>query len=261
MNVRLISLAAGTLADVGPVECARAAAAAGWPGCGVWFDAETFTDQVAAEVRRVVDGSGIVALDIEPVILHDRSPIGEQIDQGKRVVDAAVAVGARFVLVASRTAMRHDNVTAFAALCDHAADSGVVPAFEFLPIFKVSTLAEALSIVDEAGRPNGGVLVDTLHLFRSGGTVAELADAYAAAPHRFPYLQIADAPATAPTDMAGLYDEAVNGRLLPGEGALPIADVLAAVPDVPLSFEIRSAHLRTEFPDPTDRARIVKSGS
>ena len=56
-----------------------------------------------------------------------------------------------------------------------------------------------------------------------------------------------------------LRDEALHGRLLPGDGALPLRAALAAVPDVPLSVELRSAALMTRYPDPTERARAVRS--
>jgi hypothetical protein len=54
-----------------------------------------------------------------------------------------------------------------------------------------------------------------------------------------------------------LRDEALHGRLLPGDGELPLDAVLAAVPDVPLSLELRSTALMDAHPDPTDRARAV----
>ena len=72
-----------------------------------------------------------------------------------------------------------------------------------------------------------------------------------------PYLQIADAAGPTPHMAADLLEEAVHGRLLPGEGDLPIKDLLAAVPNVALSFEVRSRHLREGFIDPVDRALHV----
>ena len=52
-------------------------------------------------------------------------------------------------------------------------------------------------------------------------------------------------------------DEALHGRLLPGEGVLPLHDVLRAVPDVAVSVELRSSALMPAFPDPTERASAV----
>jgi sugar phosphate isomerase/epimerase len=110
-------------------------------------------------------------------------------------------------------------------------------------------------VVAQAGYSNGTVLVDSLHFARSGGTPTDLIDI---APHLLPYLQIADATA-APRDSSpsGLRDEALHGRLLPGRGDLPLGDVLAAVPQVPLSLELRSRQLMIDQPDPLQRASAV----
>jgi sugar phosphate isomerase/epimerase len=124
---------------------------------------------------------------------------------------------------------------------------------EFLPIFTIGSLAAAVDLVQEVGRPNAGVLVDTLHLARSGGTAADLRTV---PPRLLPYVQLADAPAAAPP-ADQLRDEALHGRLLPGDGALPLAAVLDAVPDVPVSLEIRSRMVMEAYLDPTDRARAV----
>jgi sugar phosphate isomerase/epimerase len=51
----------------------------------------------------------------------------------------------------------------FALACDHAHDRGLKLALEFLPWTPISTLADALAIVKEAARPNGGILFDTWH--------------------------------------------------------------------------------------------------
>jgi hypothetical protein len=90
-----------------------------------------------------------------------------------------------------------------------------------------------------------------LHLSRSGSSIE---DVEAMPIELFPYLQICDAPAERPTDFGGLLDEALNGRLCPGEGSLPIVELLQAVPDVPLSFEVRSKFLR-DITEPIDRAK------
>ena len=258
MSGRLLSLAAGTVLDVDPASAVDVAADAGFGGVGIWFDPATWGPAVADAVRRRLDARGIVALDIEPVILGRDGG-----DHGEAIVDAAVDVGARHVLLASGSADVATVADRFGALCDRAAPGGVVVVLEFLPIFSVATLAAAVAAVAAADRPNGGVLVDTLHLARSGATPDDLAAVVAAAgPARFPYLQLADAPATAPdTSWNGLRDEALNGRLLPGDGELPLAAVLAALPDVPISVELRSADLVASHPDPVARALAVRTAS
>jgi sugar phosphate isomerase/epimerase len=248
---RLVSLAAGTVLDLDPVGTVDAAAAAGFGATGLWFDPATWTPATTAAVARRLAATGITPLDIEPVIL------GRGDDPGDAMVDTAAELGVGHVLVASGPADRAAVVQRFGELCERAAPGGVVVVLEFLPIFSVGTLAEAVAVVTEADQGNGAVLVDTLHLARSGGTPDELE---AVPSHLLPYLQIADAPTEPPAPgREALRDEALHGRLLPGEGALPLRAALAAVPDVPLSIELRSAALMAAFPDPTDRARAVRA--
>lgn len=223
------------------------AAAAGWPACGVWFDPATWTDTTTRAVRQRLDDTGVFALDLEPII-----PAPDHDDNGERVIEAAAAVGARHVLFTSRLPDLSATIDRFSALCEVAAGLGVTLVCEFLPIFPLRSLAMAREVVSRQPIDVAGILIDNLHLSRSGGTVDDVRTIDV---RRFPYLQIADAPASAPTDLPALLDEALNGRLLPGEGSLPIAELLAIVPFAPLSFEVRSRVLRDGFADPVERAR------
>jgi sugar phosphate isomerase/epimerase len=53
-------------------------------------------------------------------------------------------------------------------------------------------------------------------------------------------------------------EDAVDGRSAPGEGGLPLAALLNALPaGIPLSLEVRSRRYREQYPDPVARARAV----
>lgn len=252
---RLVSLAAGTILDVDPATGVDVAASAGFPAVGVWFDPGLWSSTVVRGIRHRLDGTGVVALDVEPVMI---SPPGDgrgAPDHGEAIVDGAVELGARFVLVASRDADVGRVADRVAELSSRVRGSGVRLVLEFLPILGIRTLDEALAVVERTGDGEVGVLVDVLHLARSGATPADLARVD---PHRLPYLQLCDAPAT-PEDgsVGGLLHEALHRRLLPGDGELPLDDVLRTVPDVPVSLEMRSRPLVAAFPDPVDRARAV----
>jgi sugar phosphate isomerase/epimerase len=215
---------------------------------GIWFDAATWTARTTRSVQTRLRDTGTVAFDVEPVIF------GADGDAGDALIDAAIELEARFVLVASRQPVTPALVERFGSLCDRAA-VGVTVVMEFLPIFAVASLGQALGVVRDAARPNSGVLVDTLHLARSGASADDLAPVNA---RLLPYLQLADAPAVPVDDsIPGLVQEALHGRVLLGDGQLDVAGVLHAVPDVPLSFELRSKSLMTAYPDPVDRARAV----
>jgi sugar phosphate isomerase/epimerase len=101
-------------------------------------------------------------------------------------------------------------------------------------------------------RSNASVLIDNLHLARTSGTLADVA---AVDPDRLPYVQLCDAPASAPEQ---LVVEALDGRLTLGAGELPVGELVDVLPShTALSLEVRSAHLRSVYSDPTERARHV----
>ncbi len=246
---RLLSISAGVHPDLSPADMVSAAASAGWPACGIWFDGDTWSDRTTNEVRRRLDDTGIVALDVEPIIPADGSD-----DHAARLVEAAARLGARFVLFTSRLKDHGATAARYAEVCAMAEPHGITVVCEFLPIFPLSSISIADQVVSGVRSSNTGILVDNLHLSRSGGSVD---DVRRLGPERFPYLQIADAPNERPADMGALFDEALNGRLLPGDGDLPIADLLDAVPDVALSFEVRSRFLRETYTDPVERATVL----
>jgi sugar phosphate isomerase/epimerase len=243
---RLVSLAAGVCPETAPAEFVTACAAAGWPACGIWFDPDTWDDGVSRDVRHRLDDTGLVALDMEPVFV---TPDG---DHGDRMIDAAASVGARNLLVVSRGVDDDRFAARFAELCDRAVAHGVGCSIEFLAFMSVSSLPQSLEILDAVDRPNGSVLIDALHLARTGGTPD---DVRGIDPARLPYAQLCDGPADPPENA---YWDAMDGRSIPGDGEFDLLGLLNALPPTTaLSMEVRSAALREAFPDATDRARHV----
>ena len=243
---RLLSLAAGVQIDVAPADMVTVAHDAGWPAVGIWFDGKTWTDSTSREVRHRLDNTGVIALDIEPII-----PSEDGNDFAEKLIEAAAVIGARHILFTSRLKDQARTTDRYQQVCEMARPHGIKVVCEFLPIFPLNTLSMAAEIVATANVTNGGVLIDNLHLSRSGSSIEEV---QAMPTELFPYLQICDAPAERPADFGALLDEALNGRLCPGEGSLPIAELLRAVPAVPLSFEVRSKFLR-DITNPVERAK------
>ena len=245
---RLLSLAAGVQLDVAPADMVSVASAAGWPAVGIWFDGKTWSDSASREVRRRLDDTGVIALDIEPII-----PSEDGNDFAEQLIEAAAVIGARHILFTSRLKDQVRTTDRYQQVCEMARPHGINVVCEFLPIFPLNTLSMAAEIVADSRATNGGVLIDNLHLSRSGSSVE---DVQALPTELFPYLQICDAVAERPTEFGALLDEALNGRLCPGEGSLPIEELLQAIPDVPLSFEVRSKFLR-DINDPVERAKYL----
>ena len=102
----------------------------------------------------------------------------------------------------------------------------------------VRTLRHAAGVaaLEELGLPRLRLLIDTMHFMRSGSRVEDLASLD---PDLIGYVQLSDVPlvATNPDYM----DEAMFGRLPPGEGELPLLDILRALPsDRVISLEVPS---------------------
>lgn len=246
---RLLSLAAGTILDVGPVDAVDVAADAGFGAVGIWFDPTGFGVETPGKIRTRLDDRGIIALDIEPIMLSSSG------DHGDRIVDAAIEIGVHNILVASREGDHAKVATRLTALSDRVAGSQIKLVLEFLPILAIKTLADAVSIARSVSRENVGVLIDALHLSRSHSSLDLVRQTNV---KMFPYLQLCDAPEVHPDPSPeNLLYEALHSRLLPGDGGLPLVELLEAVPDVPISLELRSAALIEAFPDPRDRARAV----
>ncbi|NMG42480.1 TIM barrel protein [Aromatoleum toluvorans] len=237
-----------------PLQTVRAAAEAGFAAVGLWIEPERWTAHTTAEVRAALADGGLTVLDAEVVWLRP----GPMNPAHLRALDIAAELGAANVLVVSSDPDAGATAGKFAALCEHARGMPLRVALEFGAFTDVPDLHAALAILGRVDLPNQALLVDALHLHRSGGD----ADALAAVPRQwFSYAQLCDASAVGPaaTDRAAIREEAVDRRSCPGEGGLPLRALLAALPSaLPLSVEVRSSRLREDFPDFSERARVVR---
>jgi sugar phosphate isomerase/epimerase len=122
----------------------------------------------------------------------------------------------------------------FGVLAEMSAARGMPSSIEMCPVLTINTLASAVAAVRHVGRKDFSLLLDTLHLGRSGATAAEIT---ALDPAMIGYVQLCDAPlkATNPNYM----DEATFDRMVPGEGELPLREYLSAFPaGVVVSLEV-----------------------
>jgi sugar phosphate isomerase/epimerase len=114
------------------------------------------------------------------------------------------------------------------ALGDFADRAGAVGArvqVEAIPTTRIATLEDALRLVRAVDRPNLGLVLDTYNMFRGGLDPEEIESV----PHELIFqLQLADAE-TREAVGTDYFDDAYHHRALPGEGVLPMADVIERV--------------------------------
>ena len=204
------------------------------------------------ELRRVLTrahDTGMGILQVELIALDRATDVSAH----RPMLEAGAALGATRLVVAGDDPDLSVVAARLAEVADLAAEYGLTVDLEFMPFRALATLGQALAAVSAAGRDNVAVMVDALHLARSGGVPADIA---AADPRRLAVLQLCDAPLVAPARPL-LADEARGRRLLPGQGELPLAALLAAMPpDALLACEVPLAAASAP-PAARDRARAV----
>jgi sugar phosphate isomerase/epimerase len=111
---------------------------------------------------------------------------------------------------------------------------GMVFTIEFFPSDGINSFERALQVIDGIGRDKAKLLLDSMHFFRTGGTLEKLS---AVGNEIIGYVQLADSSDAPPDD--GYFMDAMFARDVPGQGALPLRALIAALPaDMPISVEV-----------------------
>jgi sugar phosphate isomerase/epimerase len=113
----------------------------------------------------------------------------------------------------------------FAILAEMAADRSLRITTELSPGLTIGDLPTALAALHQIGRADFRLLIDTMHVIRSGSTPADIA---ALDPELIDYIQISDAPRQ--PRFASYREEAMFERMVPGEGELGLRELLAVLP-------------------------------
>lgn len=248
-----ISLASGVVPEFGPLETIRAAAQGGFDAVGLWIEAPKWDRTLMREVKAALADSGLELLDVEVIWIKPDSDMSDH----KRCLDIGMELGAKNVLCVSSHPDASVTASRLSELCAHAEGGGIRVALEFGIFTEVKTIGAARAILDEVAHPLRALLIDPIHVDRSGATPADIA----AVPRALlPYAQFCDAPAEHPdpSNFDAIITDAIDLRRQCGEGALPLAAMLRALPvDIPLAIELRSKPLRDGYPDPVARARVT----
>jgi sugar phosphate isomerase/epimerase len=242
----LLSLAPLTINDAGPLELIDAAAAGGFDAAGLRIVGPPGTDPAtpivgdAAMIRAIKQrfaDRGVGFFAATGIWLWPELEVAKL----DRELATAAELGASWFLAAGYdpdTTRLGDN---FTRLCEAAAAFGLKIAFEFMPYIETKTLAAAHQIVQQSRQPNAGILIDVLHLARSGGSPAEVATI---APELIAYIQLCDAPREKPAHLKP-REESLHDRLYPGEGELWLFELMDALPrDVAIDLETPCARDR-----------------
>ena len=246
---RAIGLAALTVLELPHEEQVSVAAQAGYTHVGlriVPVAGQPYTHPFnVADVEKRLADTGVRVLDVEVLRLTPETEVA----RFEPAMAAAARLRATELLVHGVDPDEARLADTFGRFCDLAAPYGLAANLEPMPWVDVSNLAKTLRILRGAGKANSGLLVDAIHFFRAGDSLAELKKVPREVLH---YAQLCDARPEKPADMQEIIRQARGDRLFPGEGGLDLHGLLGALPaDLPLSVEVPVA---AKMP-PLERAR------
>lgn len=253
----MLSLAHLTVLGAGPLELIEIGARAGFDGVGLRVQPPVPGDTIVPvvgdlalqrQIKAKCRDTGVAIFDVEAFWLMPENDMGVM----RQAIEVGAELGARHVLVVGNDPDRSRMQDNFSLLCDDCRAFGLRPMLEFIPYSHIRSLADAYSFVQATEASGAGLLVDALHLSRSGGQPADLAGY---PKELFSYMHMCDAPLPPPTGPE-VRIEARERRLYPGEGDLPLADFVRGFADgTPISIEApnaRHAHL-----DLVEQARLA----
>jgi sugar phosphate isomerase/epimerase len=259
-----LALSHGSLINVSPPQFIRAAAEAGFRQVSLRIAAglealgkgepggpcKLLGDRaLQRETRRALEDTGTSVVEAEYVLLTPALDVREY----RRLVEVGAGLGAHQVVVVFFGYDDEAKIAAdFARLCELAAEYSLVAVIEFVAPTSVDSIEKCGRVITACGKKNAGILVDSLHLFRTGGSVERLA---AMRPELIANCQLSDGllrlGATWHADMP-------KNRLHLGDGDFPLRELVAVLPpDVPVALEVPSESFLNSALCPADKARFL----
>jgi sugar phosphate isomerase/epimerase len=224
------------------------------------YELERAAGRSDADIRAMLSASGVGVAELEFLTgWMDSAPATDWRATELAFYALADLVGARHLNCGGSVGARvgHDEaVERFAGMCDRAAQHGLRVAIEFMPWTVLPDAESAWSIIEGAGRPNGGLLLDTWHYFRGAADPSQL---LAVPPEQIVVVQLNDSGPR----REDLWEESLHSRGLPGESDFALTDLIESLDrrgvDAPVSIEVFSDELFKLAP--ADIARRIYDSS
>ena len=229
-----IVLAPTSLVRTTPSEYIDAASQAGYDGVGLRLFASpgighaVFHDiakdpALGREVKTKLKDTDLKVYDILSFYMQPETDLASM----EPALKYGAEIGADYALVIGDDPDWDRMVDNFGRFCQLAAQYGLEASIE-APVTQrhVNRLEKAVNLIKESGAENAVICLDPYHFNHVGDTADMIR---AEDPRLFPYTQIDDGKLDPPPP---------KGRCAPGEGIVPLADILDALtPDLPLSLE------------------------
>jgi sugar phosphate isomerase/epimerase len=262
-----------TMLDVSPPDLVSAASSAGFDFVGIRVATAglsedrwplSATSPMLAETLLRLDDTGLYVNEVEVLPIRPATTVAGT----EPVMATAATLGARHIIAFVEDDDLDRAGDTLAALSARASTYSLRILLEPMSYQAVRSFAQAKLLLDAA--PEAGIVVDPLQMARCGDT---LDDVRALDQTTVPFLQICDGPLHPPDTLprTGLLPrgqssgtlvtqlEARAWRLPPGEGELPLAELVSIWPSAPISLESPNLGL-SRLLDPVSLARRHRAG-
>ena len=227
-----------TVPKATPLQLLETAASAGFASVGMRILEAGEPDtafvggggESAALVKRAADDLGVTIFRTAGFRIDGRyTP-----DRFRPYIEATAELGAEYISIIATDQDEQRRHESFGSICEEAAACGLRISVEFTPFSAVKTIFDCYELLVKAGRPDSAILLDALHLYRSGGKAN---DVLGIPQERLAVAQLCDARVNTPKE-ADLLWEARNDRFDVGKGKLPLRDFMSVLPhSIPLEVE------------------------
>ena len=171
-------------------------------------------------------------------------------------LDLIAELGAARVNAVTMDPDLHRSFDQFAAFAEVVAARGMETTMEFAKSLTITDLDTALDAVRHVGRPDFRLLIDTMHVVRSGATASDLT---ALDPSLIGYVQLCDSTLR---QVGAAYRDDSSDRSIPGEGELPLVEILLALPmGLPIGVEVPMRTRARAGTSPHECARLAVEGA
>jgi len=228
----------------------EAAARAGFKGFGLWHaDLDHVLERRSLkEMKWIFDDNGMKHVELE--FLTDWFLDGNRKKQSdirrRKLLEAAGIFQARHVKVGD---FNHEKYSmdqlaeSFAALCEEGAAHGTRICFELMPFAMIDNLRDAITMVEKADAPNGGIALDLWHIVRLNIPYEDVSHI---PPQYLVSVELNDGTLEAPWS---LHEDTINHRRLCGEGEFDITNFIRCIQNMgytgPWGIEVLSRELRS----------------
>ncbi len=234
--------------DIGAFALIDAAADAGFDGVGLRLSGQHAVADLST-LRHHANDRGMTIADVE---VH-RITADTIADDASALIADAAEVGASALLLVSDLADMAATLAQVAAITERCHAHGLRLGLEYMAW---TNPCDPMAAVEMAQATGCELVVDLLHHVRVGAGADEL-DAIVAA-GVLGWVQLCDGAAIEGglVDHAALLHEARHDRLLPGDGSLPLRELLRHVPtETVISVEVQNDQLL--HTPPRERARLL----